>query len=166
MKINRKSIGLGGVVALAVCFASLLAFAGSAIAAPQTITFLEVSKGSTFAYVDNAPKSKLEHGFPATVSAGDQFVAASPLVSGGKTIGKERIACTATNSSKSFEGAHFLCSGSFKISGGTLFATTIVGSSEVEGAITGGTGLYANARGTFVVKEGKTSSTVTVTLVE
>jgi hypothetical protein len=150
---------------LSGALAGMLLFAGPAAAAtgPTTVTFTEVSKGSTFEFVDNAPKQKSES---SPISAGDQFVATSPLVMDGKTVGKERIACSATSSSKSFEGAHFLCSGAFVLPGGTLFLEAIVGAPHLEGAVTGGTGTYAGAGGTFSVKERKTSSVVTVTLVE
>lgn len=148
---------------LAGALAGLLPVAAQAGAAtgPTTITFTEVSKGSTFEFVDNPPKQKSE-GSPT--SAGDQFVATSPLVMGGKTVGKERIACTATNTSKSFEGAHFLCTGAFVLPAGTLFIEAIVGAPHLEGAVTGGTGSYAGAKGSFSVKERDTSSVVTVTL--
>ena len=141
----------------------LLAVPADGATGPTTITFTEVSKGSTFEFVDNPPKQKSES---SPISAGDQFVATSPLVMGGKTVGKERIACTATSSSKSFEGAHFLCSGAFVLPGGTLFLEAIVGAPHLEGAVTGGIGTYAGASGSFSVKERKTSSVVTVTLVE
>ena len=164
MRINHRSIRVASVVASASCLALLFASIGSAATGPQTITFTEISQGSTFAYVDNAPKSELHEGFPEVISAGDQFVATSPLVSSGKRIGKERIACTATGSGKSFNNAHFFCLGSFQITGGTLFATTVLGPGTVKGAIIGGTSAYAGASGTFSVKEGKTSSVVTVVL--
>ncbi len=156
---------VGAAVHLAGALAGLLLLAGPAAAATSTttITFTEISKGSTFEFVDNPPKQKSE-GSPT--SAGDQFVATSPLVKGGKVIGKERIACTATSTSKSFEGAHFLCSGAFVLPAGTLFLEAIIGAPHLEGSVTGGTGTYAGAKGTFSVKERETSSVVTVTLLE
>jgi hypothetical protein len=156
---------VGAAVFLSGALAGLLLLAGPATGAtgPTTITFTEVAKGSTFEFVDNPPMQKSE-GSPT--SAGDQFVATSPLVKGGKTIGKERIACTATSTSKSFEGAHFLCSGAFVLPAGTLFLEAIIGAPHLEGAVTGGTGTYAGAKGTFSVKERRTSSVVTVTLLE
>jgi hypothetical protein len=156
-----------GALCLSGVLAGLLVLAGPAAAAPAststTITFTEVVKGSTFEFVDNPPKQKSEAG---PISAGDQFVATSPLVMGGKTVGKERIACTATSTSKSFEGAHFLCSGAFVLPAGQIFLEAIVGAPHLEGAVTGGTGAYAGASGSFSVKERKTSSVVTVTLLE
>lgn len=165
MHRNRGNFALKVIAAsyVPVALAALVCLAGPAAAAtpPTTITFTEVSKGSTFEFVDNPPKQK-SGGSPT--SAGDQFVATSPLVQGGKTVGKERIACTATSTSKSFEGAHFLCSGAFVLPTGTLFIEAIIGAPHLEGAVIGGTGTYAGASGSFSVKERDTSSVVTVTL--
>jgi hypothetical protein len=164
-----KTIRLSCVAALIPCFALLWAFTGTAAAATQTITFQELEKGSTFNFIDNAPTSELKHGFPVKISAGDQFVGTNPLTSGGKKIGQLRTFCVATKSvsAKNFDGAGFMCNGTFVFGNGTLVASAVIGShGGTEGAITGGTGIYANANGTFVSKEGKGTSTVTVTLVE
>jgi hypothetical protein len=53
-----------------------------------------------------------------------------------------------------------------KISGGTLILVGEAGEGPTEGAITGGTGIYAGARGTFVSRPGRGASTTTVTLLE
>jgi hypothetical protein len=166
--LNPSLFRLARVVGPVCCLALLGVFTGTAAAATQTITFREVVKGSTFSFIDNAPKSKFENGSPEKISAGDQVVATSPLVSHGTQIGRERLNCVATTTSKSFEGAHFMCGGVLGFSKGTLVISVMIGGAgpEVEGAVTGGTGVYANARGTFVVVEGKDGSAVTVTLVE
>lgn len=48
--------GTGGCLAI-------LAFTGTAAAATTTIKLKEPEKGSTFAFVDNAPKTKIKHCF-------------------------------------------------------------------------------------------------------
>lgn len=144
---------------------TVLAFTGTATAA-TTITFKEPEKGSTFAFIDNVPKTKTKHGFPQKISAGDVFVFTNPLEAQGKQIGHLKAVCTATGNG-SFQNAGFNCNGTFFFTGkGTLIAAASIGSGKTEGAITGGTGSYAGARGTFVSKEGKGSSTVTVSLLE
>lgn len=167
MRIKLKFTRLSLVVALASCLAAL-AFAGSASAASTTLTFKEPEKGSTFAFIDNAPKSQLQHGFPTKFSAGDEILFTNPLEAEGKIVGKVRVACTATKtaSSKSFAAAGFLCTGIAKVPGGTLAFATMLSEGTTEGVITGGTGTYAGARGTFVVKESKDFSTNTITLLE
>lgn len=131
---------------------------------PSTITFKEPEKGSTFHFIDNPPKSKHGHGSP-TISAGDVLVFQNPLTVSGKQIGHLEATCTATKSSKDFEKADFQCQGTYVFANGTLTASALIGK-NVEGAITGGTGAYAGARGTFKAVEKKHVSTVTITLVE
>jgi hypothetical protein len=164
-----------GLVRLAVAAAGLsclavFVFAGTAAAATTTLTFKEPEKGSTFAFVDNAPQSKKKHGFPTKFTAGDELVFTNPLESEGKMVGKIRIVCTATQnaSSKNFAAAGFVCWGIAKITGGTLVFAAELSEGNTEGAITGGSGKYAGAHGSFVSKEpkGKGPSTVTVTLLE
>lgn len=156
------------VLAGLLCSSAVLVFAGSASAASATLTFKEPEKGSTFAFVDNGPKSAKKHGFPSSISAGDEVIFTNPMEQEGKLVGKVRVACIATQSasSASFTAAHFVCSGVAKIPGGSLIVAAELGNGATEGAITGGTGKYAGARGSFVSKEGKGSSTTTVTLIE
>jgi hypothetical protein len=161
----RKVPSLLALTAL-LCCVGALAFAASASAANTVLTFKEPEKGSTFAFVDNAPKSQLKHGFPTAFSAGDEIIFTNPLEAEGKTVGKIRVVCTATKnaSSEHFAAAGFLCSGLAKIPGGSLAFAALLSEGATEGAVTGGTGSYAGASGTFVSKEGKGSSTVTITL--
>ncbi len=167
MRTKTKLVRRGTILGVAACCALFAALTGTAVAAPQTLTFQEIEKGSTFAYIDNAPKSKLVHGFPEKISQGDEISISTPLASAGKTIGKLRTSCVATSSAKTFDKAGFNCLGTFVFSNGTLVASAVISKeSGTEGAIIGGTGVYANARGTFVSVEGKGTSTVTVTLVE
>lgn len=160
------SLRLG--LALASALALLLAIAGSAAAATRTITFQETEKGSTFAYVDNAPTTTLKHGFPQKISAGDGIVLTNPLVEGGKRIGRLAAFCVATKTNKNFDAAGFMCNGTFLLPGGNLIVSAMIGANTgTEGAVTGGTGIYAGAHGTFLTKEEKGPiSTVTVTLNE
>jgi hypothetical protein len=163
---TRKVPSLLALAALLCCLGAL-AFAASASAANTVLTFKEPEKGSTFAFVDNAPKSpSTTHGFPTIFSAGDEIIFTNPLQTAGKTVGRVRVACTATQNAnaKNFAGAGFLCNGIATIPGGSLSITAILAEGDTEGAVTGGTGIYAGATGTFASKEGKGSSTVTITL--
>jgi Dirigent-like protein len=153
---------------------AVLLVAASASAAgtgATTIKFSEPEKGSTFTYVDVAPKAPKKHGFPTAISPGDMLVLTNPLTEGAKTIGKLRARCTATASAKTtsntaFLQAHFICEGVFTLPGGTLFANASIVKAGTEGAITGGTGKYAGASGTILSKEVKGGSDTTITLLE
>ncbi len=168
MTMTTRSRLEGLLVPLLACCAMAVALAAPASAettVTKTIVFQEPEKGSSFHFVDNAPKAKQKHGEPSTISAGDEIVLQNPLTQSGKRIGRLEAVCTATATSKQFEKADFLCQGTFVFGKGTLVASALLGK-NTEGPITGGTGIYANARGTFKSIEKKHSSTVTVTLVE
>jgi hypothetical protein len=165
VRIRSKSTGLraGAVVVLGAAFLIAALIGSAAAAGPSTLTFKENEKAGTFTYIDNAPKSK---GKPQTISAGDEIVVTNPLETGGQKVGRLQASCVATKTTTTFAKAAFNCSGTFILNGeGTLVASTVIsGSGSTEGAIIGGTGKYAGASGTFVSKEGKGFSTVTISL--
>ncbi|HEY2479293.1 MAG TPA: hypothetical protein VGI17_11265 [Solirubrobacterales bacterium] len=165
---TTPKLGRPAVLASLLSCLAVLVFAGPASAATTTLTFKEPEKGSTFAFVDNAPTSKKKHGFPTRFSAGDEVIFTNPLEAEGKIVGKIRVTCTATNDagSRHVAAAGFVCSGIAKIPGGTLVFAAELAEGNTEGAITGGSGKYAGASGSFLSKEGKGASTVTVTLIE
>jgi hypothetical protein len=96
------------------------------------------------------------------------LLSTNPLAMEGKVVGKIRIVCTATSAgnTKNPDNAGFTCTGVAKIPGGTLILVGEAAEGPTEGAITGGTGIYAGARGTFVSRLGRGASTTTVTLLE
>jgi hypothetical protein len=157
---------MGALLALVGCAALLVAFTGSAAAATTTLTFKEPEKGSTFAFVDNAPKAPRKHGFPTKFSAGDEFIFTNPMEMEGKRVGHLHVVCIATSTGKNPVAAGFICNGIAKLSNGTLVFAAMLAEGATKGAIVGGSGAYAGARGTFVSHEGKGSSTTTVTLIE
>jgi hypothetical protein len=156
---------------------AVLVVAGAAVAIPalsasgqvaQTISFKEVDKGSTFSYVDNPPANK--HNKKPVFSAGDEFVFTSPITDDKGKAGELRAKCTAEHKAPGndagFNQSHPLCSGAFVLRDGTLFVSVAAGDNKVtHGAVDGGTGAYANARGTFTSTQTKTGSDDIVTLV-
>jgi hypothetical protein len=163
--LTRSRSLLAPLLGCCVTAIMLVAPAIADSAGTTTITFQEPEKGSTFSFVDNAPKTKTKHGNPVTISAGDELVFQNPLISAGKRIGHLEAVCTATRTTHRFDKADFQCQGTYAFGNGTLTASALIGK-NVEGSITGGTGIYANARGTFKATEKKNVSTVTITLVE
>jgi hypothetical protein len=134
----------------------------------KTITFKELNKGSRFAYIDNAPKNP-PHKAPK-FSVGDQFVIGTALQDSTGADGDLRAVCTITKAAPSSNGnsintTHPICVGGFTLRDGTLFANvTDAGAKGTHGAITGGTGAYAGARGTFDSVNTKTGANDTITL--
>jgi hypothetical protein len=152
-------------VILSLSVLAVFAARAGAIGA-TTLTFKELEKGSTFHFVDNPPEATLKNG--ALFSPGDMLVSTNPLSMEGRVVGKIRTVCTATGNgtTKNPAAAGFYCTGIAKIPGGSLILVGEAGEGPGEGAITGGTGIYAGARGTFLSRPGKSSSTTTVTLLE
>ena len=133
-----------------------------------TLNLVEANKGSTFVYVDNNPTTTFKRGEPKKISAGDEMIITNPIKEGSKTVGKLRAVCTATTTEKKLNQEWFTCEGIFSLPKGTLSASALIsfGPSPTEGAILGGTGIYKGARGAFVSKEGKSASTLTISITQ
>jgi hypothetical protein len=130
-----------------------------------TLNLREVDRGSTFKFIDHAPKTRRgPGGFPRRISAGDQFVFTNPVVDGASNrVGTLRVSCIAPVATRTFD---LDCLGVFRLNTGNIWvaASTPGTGSTTTGAIIGGTGAYVGARGTFVSVEDRTGSNDTFTL--
>lgn len=139
----------------AAAAAAVLAAGGSAQApGARTLTFMETDRGSTFRVVDNPPRARrTRQGFPTRVSAGDTLAISQRLVQGsGPATGTIHVSCTATTGrAQRFDRAVFVCHATTTLPDGTiaLEAALRFGDQAVTAAVTGGTGAYEGARGTF-----------------
>ena len=140
--MQRSTILAGSVVA-ALATAGVLAVSGGA-EAPSGQTIQVVERGGSEKFVDVAPRAR--GGF--NVSAGDAFLFSSPLFNGAnKRVGTLDARCTFTRGGKQARG---ICEGVFALADGDLLLSARLSvSGSVKGAIVGGTGAYAGARGTF-----------------
>jgi hypothetical protein len=157
----RRALGL--VTLAAACCALVLGSAASA-QSPTTLAFEELNKGSTFAFVDQAPLSKAK-GEPSA-SAGDLIVFTNPLTDAtGKRIGRLYMHCAAVVAARRAADAAYACEGVLVLGHGTLSVQTFLAhaGATVRGAVTGGTGAYANARGTLRSQPTKTGADDTIT---
>ena len=128
---------------------------------PRTIVVKERDKGSKFTFVDAArPFTDPKRPKP---SMGDYFVFHTPLVNptNNARVGELDAKCVIVKPGKHEVD---LCEGSVTLGDGDLFLSArVVGEGDVTGAITGGTGNYANARGTFTSKGDPATDTFTFT---
>jgi hypothetical protein len=154
-------------VVLGFSVLALFASPASALGEPTTITFKELEKGATFHFLDNPPEATLNHGV-VSISPGDELLSTNPLSMEGRIVGKIRVICTATRAgnTRNVNSAGFNCSGIARIPGGTLILEGEGREGPTEGAITGGTGIYAGVRGTFISRPNRGFSTITATLLE
>jgi len=163
-RVTRPRFALGLAALAAAACAMVLGSAASAQGS-TTLAFKELNKGSTFDFVDQAPLSTRK-GEPSA-SAGDRIVFTNPLADAtGKRIGRLYIHCTAVIAARLAPKAPYACEGVVVLGGGTLSIQAFLphAGATVHGAVTGGTGTYANARGTFLSKPTKTGADDTITL--
>ena len=136
---------------------------GASAQGGRTISLTELEKGATFKHVRNTKtKSRRAN------SLGDVIVFTNPVAdASGKVVGKSHASCATTVGARSFPRSHMTCNGSLVLRDGTMSwqGTFNLGASSSTGAITGGTGAYANARGVFVAKQDSSGTHDTITLV-
>jgi len=152
-------------IALAAGAAALVLCSMASAQAPTTLTFKELNKGSTFAFVDSAPISKAA-GEP-TASLGDGIVFTNPLVdAAGARIGRLYSHCTVVVAARRAFNAAFACDAVVVLHGGTLTIQAFLAhaGATVKGTVTGGTGTYANARGVMSSKPTKSGADDVITL--
>jgi hypothetical protein len=128
----------------------------------HTVTFSELDKGSTFKQIRNT-KTKSQR----TNSLGDMLVFANPIAdTAGRRVGKLHVSCTTTVGSRVFTTSTLTCLAVAALGDGTITITALTkpGATTTSGAVTGGTGAYAGARGAFVSHSTKTGADDTVTL--
>src|SRR5205823_11475661 len=99
------------------------------------------------------PKSSATGDVPA-LSKGDRLTFTAEMIdSSSKDVGDLDVSCTVTaTASGSFDDSHAECLGNAAIPGGSLTLTVggkAFGAGTTEGAVTGGTGEYAGATGSF-----------------
>jgi len=162
--MSRKLVA--AVAAIVVAVVAATALAQTSTPPGGTLTFKELEKGSKFSFIDNPPRSKRK-GEPSA-SLGDDLTFSNPLAdAGGNRIGTLYVRCTIVRASRLISHATTLCHGAFSFPGkGTLMLEALPGSLDaksVTGAVSGGTGSFANARGTFTSTNTKTGSDDTVT---
>ena len=136
--------------------AALVVVGGSGAAAqdpgPRTLVFKERSRGSTFEHIRNTKGAP-----PRANSVGDVLVITAPLLDrAGALAGETAVSCITTSGARDFRKSVMTCDGVMTLRDGTLtFQANITPRREpIVGAVTGGTGAYANARGVLEVAGG------------
>ena len=132
--------------------------------APRTLHLTELQKGATFTHIRNTkPASRRAN------SAGDLIVFTNRLADpSGKVVGKLSAACATTTGARNFVKSFMTCNGVVVLSDGTLTWQAAVqpNARTTTGAVTGGTGAYANARGVVVSEQGPNGAQDTITLAD
>ncbi len=156
--ITRGRTAAVGVLAAAGIAAGVIAGSGASAqtaAGPTTIAFTEIEKAEPCCIADIPPKNRSRR--EPFMSPGDALVFSQVLrAAGGKNIGRIYAKCAAIVPGP-LTRARYLCEGAYSFADGTLTISGLSSFSQttMTGAITGGTGAYANARGTFTSKAPK-----------
>jgi hypothetical protein len=165
-RMATTAVGLASLAVLSVVFFTIAGppeddAEAQAPAAATTLTFKELEKGSTFKHVRNTKTANRR-----SLLTGDLIVFTNPIAdAAGRRIGRLYATCTATAGNKSFLEATMTCTAVFTLRGGSLMVQTNTspGAGTTTGAVVGGTGAYAGARGVLVSKEARGGSDDTIT---
>jgi hypothetical protein len=147
------ALALAGIVALLVSGAS------AQDPATSTLTFKTLDKGSTFKHVRNTKAGRRAN------SIGDVIVFTNPLADGSRdVVGTLYAECTTTKGARNFLRSTTTCTGVVDLRDGTLTlqANSKPGVPTTHGAVTGGTGPYANTRGVFIADDRNGDLTITL----
>lgn len=154
-----------GATAVAATIALVLAAGGSGqVSGARTIKLFEAPKGSTFGFVDNAPKTNRKD---PHASIGDILAFSNPIFDASRThrLGVSSAECVATRPGR-VASATYTCSGTFALNDGTIAVAALQRGEPTtqQLAVTGGTGAYDGARGTIVARTLKSGTEDTITL--
>jgi hypothetical protein len=144
------------IVAAVTAVGVVVASSGAQAPGPRTIVLKENEKGSKFKFIDVKPLTKNER-----PGMGDSFIFYTPLSdASGKKVGELDAKCMVAKPKPETD----VCEGVVHLGDGDLFlAARVVGEGNVTGAITGGTGAYVGARGSFTsVGENNSIDTFTI----
>lgn len=155
MKLRVIAVGAAAVTVGAV---AVFSGAGSA-QEPQgrTLTITDSRNGATFAFIDNAPKTRLVRGEPHRMSVGDEIVLVNRLTTESGGRGRGSFHCAVLEAARGSAGkAVSLCTVDLTLPDGHLTGSGKADffANRLTFPITGGTGAYAGARGTLTRVEG------------
>lgn len=136
----------------ALVMAAGLSACGGKSLSEKTLRFNE-KETSNFGFADNPPKAKLGQQGPDMLSDADTITFSSDMTdASGKDVGDLEGTCATTRKGR-FAQASVTCQATMTLPKGRLFLAVggagAIGSGTTSGAVTGGTGDYAGATGTF-----------------
>jgi hypothetical protein len=142
-----------GITTALVVGGVTMASGGPDIKGPRTLRFVDRPAQQRFVDVDNSG------GF----SRGDMFVFTDRLRKGGSNVGTLAGACTLVG----HRPVRFECEATAKLGGGKIGLQTVFRGDpgRISILVTGGTGVYRNARGQAVLDERSRPNTITFHLI-
>ena len=148
--------------AAATAVVAVLSSAAAQAPASRILTLHELDKGSTFVHVRNTPRKSRQSNL-----LGDLIAFTNPITdAAGARVGRLHAQCITTVGSRDFRKSTLTCTAILHLREGDLTGQFVndLGAETSTGAITGGTGSYAGARGVVVSKRTDVGSDDTITL--
>jgi hypothetical protein len=158
----RKTTRAASILIAAVATIATATLTGGSAhgAGRRTVTFFEDGRTGTFAFIDNPPRSPVSNpdSPKARFSLGDQAAFSERLLDrqGGKVVGRVFATETVMAGSR-FPRVTNLIHAIFRLRDGQIVIDAAVDErhpDDVRAAVTGGTGAYEGARGTFTTHSG------------
>lgn len=142
----RRCTPLAAGLAVAVAVTAATGSLAQGGPAQQTLTLRELGKGATFTHIRNTKRAPRRSNLQ-----GDVLAFTNPLTRDGKRVGRLEASCVTTSGAKNFTRSRANCTAVTVLADGTLHGTFLLDldNERTAGAITGGTGAYAGARGTI-----------------
>jgi hypothetical protein len=155
---RRAAALLAATAAAATTAVVMLSSASAQAPTTRTLSFRELDKGSTYMHVRNTRTASQQSN-----SQGDLIVFTNPVADASGTLHAQ---CVTTVGARDFRKSTITCAAVLHLRDGDLMGQFIasVAGTATTGAITGGTGAYANARGVIVSKHTQAGSNDTITL--
>ena len=128
----------------------------------RSLTLRELERGSTFTHIRNTRTKSSQANSQGDVLAFTTLLADES----GRRAGKLSVGCTTTTGARNFLKSTVTCAGVVALRDGSLMVQLNLspGKPKTVGAVTGGTGAYANARGVVVSEDKKSGAVDTITL--
>jgi hypothetical protein len=165
MTRTRRATALFAATAAAAATAIVVVLSSASAQAPstRTLTLHELDKGSTFVHVRNTPTKARQSN-----RLGDLIAFTNPVAdASGARVGRIHAECVTTVGARDFRKSSLTCTAILHLRDGDLTGQFVldIAAETTTGAITGGTGAYANARGVVVSRHTDSGSDDTITLV-
>ena len=148
--------------AAATAVVAVLSSAAAQAPASRILTLHELDKGSTFVHVRNTPTKSRRSNL-----LGDVMAFTNPITdAAGARVGRLHAQCVTTVGSRDFRKSTLTCTAILQLRDGDLTGQFVndLDAETSTGAITGGTGAYAGARGVVESKRTDAGSDDTITL--
>ncbi len=160
---RRRMLAVAGAIACGVLALGVSACGDTKNELSEMTLKFSEKDSDAFGFVDNPPRTEVGEQGPQRLSNGDQLVFRTEMLDAAKKkVGDLDVSCTVTDAGSTgrFDQARNTCHATVTLPGGQLFLGVggkPFAADTTRGAVTGGTGRYEGATGSFT-SVGETNS--------